>query len=437
MVPPPIDFMDISTKLVGVPSMAPRPTATNIKAVEDAIVEVVCAYPSQQSEDFGFQGMVQAPEIYALVCNEPWRDWADPGPTPRGTDANPHPDHPNGLTTEQARAEKSIWEANKEVFFSQQNMKRAIIDTLNRVVPKAYRRLPGNGIGVAKYKVSNDPRDILRGLRDRYGQMTPDEKRTNDARFAAGWNHANETIEEFFDRLEDCYSNSIRNPPPYTMDQLVYNAKTAIQETGLYSMAILEWNGFDPANQNWGELKTHFTEAYDLHLRSAGGTARQAGYHGVNNAEEDDDSINSIQNSIANIQLANNANAQQMNDNISAMTEETRQLRALINAQQQQLAMLAQAQTMQPPTMPTFIQPMQTAYNMQPPPYVPTQAPPPPQYNNHQYSNNQHQQGGRGGGGGRGRRGGNRNRTTSHQQSTINIYSPHHWNHFPPLFHQI
>ena len=91
--------------------------------------------------------MVQAPEIYALVCTEPWQDWIDPGPTPRGTDANPHPDFPNGLTADQARAEKSIWEANKEVFFSQQN----------RVVPKAYHRLPGNGIDVAKYKVSNDP----------------------------------------------------------------------------------------------------------------------------------------------------------------------------------------------------------------------------------------------------------------------------------------
>ena len=124
-------------------------------------------------------------------------------------------------------------------------MKRAVTDTLNRVVPKAYRRLPGDGIGVAKYKASDDPRDILRGLRDRYGQMTPDEKRANDARFATatGWNHANETIEELFDRLEDCYSNSIRNPPPYTLDQLIYNAKTAIQETGLCSLAILEWNG--------------------------------------------------------------------------------------------------------------------------------------------------------------------------------------------------
>ena len=40
--------------------------------------------------------------------------------------------------------------------------------------------------------------------------------------------------------------------------------------------------------------------------------------------EEEEDSLNSIQNSIANVQLANNANPQQMNDNLSAMTEETR-----------------------------------------------------------------------------------------------------------------
>ena len=63
MVPPPVDFSEITAKLAHVPSMAPRPNATNIKAVEDAIVEVLCAYPSQQSEDFGYQGMVQAAEI--------------------------------------------------------------------------------------------------------------------------------------------------------------------------------------------------------------------------------------------------------------------------------------------------------------------------------------------------------------------------------------
>lgn len=74
MAPPPIDFMEIYAKMVGLPTMDPRPTATNIKEFEDALIKIVCAYPSQQSEDFGYQGMVQAPEIYALVCNVPCRD---------------------------------------------------------------------------------------------------------------------------------------------------------------------------------------------------------------------------------------------------------------------------------------------------------------------------------------------------------------------------
>ena len=33
-------------------------------------------------------------------------------------------------------------------------------------------------------------------------------------------------------------------------------ALTAIQSTGLYETAILEWQGFNPANKTWPELKS-------------------------------------------------------------------------------------------------------------------------------------------------------------------------------------
>ena len=59
----------------------------------------------------------------------------------------------------------------------------------------------------------------------------------------------------------------------------------AIQITSLYSTAILEWNEIDEVNQTWPEFKVHFTEAYDLCIRSGAGTAGTMGYHGANNTE--------------------------------------------------------------------------------------------------------------------------------------------------------
>ena len=122
------------------------------------------------------------------------------------------------------------------------------------------------------------------------------------------------------------------------MEQLINKAVTGVQLTGLYPTALLEWNGFDDDNQTWPELKSHFTKAYDLLISSGGGTAAEAAYHGANKAtEEDDDSFNSIQASLTNIQMANNANAQSLQDGIFTISARTQQLEAQLLATQQQL----------------------------------------------------------------------------------------------------
>ena len=106
MVPHPIDFMEISARLVNLPNMHPPPSRTNIGAFRDALVDVLCAYPLQQSEQHGYRGMVKNAGIYALTENTPWEWWQDPAPTRRGTEANPHPNHPNNdMDVEVARTE--------------------------------------------------------------------------------------------------------------------------------------------------------------------------------------------------------------------------------------------------------------------------------------------------------------------------------------------
>ena len=112
-------------------------------------------------------------------------------------------------------------------------------------------------------------------------------------------------------------------------------------QNGLYHLTLLEWNGFDEANQTWPELKAHYTEAYDLLQRSGAGIAGEHGYHHGNSVLDiDDDSLDSIKTSITNIHQAHNANTVAINDNISAITAEASQQRTTIEALQQQLALL-------------------------------------------------------------------------------------------------
>ena len=195
---------------------------------------------------------------------------------------------------------------------------------LNAAVPRKYKRSGGDRIGAKTYKANDDPRAILNALRNTYGRPSPGEKRANEKAFGAGWNPA-DLIEELYDRLEECFVVAIVAKPAYTREQMIDKALIAIQSTGLFEIAVLEWNGFDAMNQTWPEFKEHFAEAYDSRLASGAGTASQNGYHNAYNAV-DDDSIGSIKESLAGLQMANNANCQQLNDNLSAITQESRDL---------------------------------------------------------------------------------------------------------------
>ena len=63
------------------------------------------------------------------------------------------------------------------------------------------------------------------------------------------------------------------------------------------------------------------------------------GYHGPANVV-DDNILGLITNSIAQMQMANNANVQVLNDNISPITTKMRDLRNTLLATQQQLTMV-------------------------------------------------------------------------------------------------
>ena len=62
------------------PSLAPRPTATSIRALEIDLVDKLTIISSKKSIDFGYSGKVEADVVYALKMSIPWVDWLNPGP---------------------------------------------------------------------------------------------------------------------------------------------------------------------------------------------------------------------------------------------------------------------------------------------------------------------------------------------------------------------
>ena len=100
-----------------------------------ALTERLGNIPSHQLEDHGFIGMFKRADIYALTGADPWVDYSNPGPHRAGIEGT--------LTTVKQYDATELYRANKVVYNSQMNVKRAINVAMNGAVPKSFRRLAG------------------------------------------------------------------------------------------------------------------------------------------------------------------------------------------------------------------------------------------------------------------------------------------------------
>ena len=83
-----ISYDEALTVIGTLPTMASRPNATNIRAVDHHLDEQLSTIRSFQSTTFGYAGMTKKAELYALDTNTPWVDFANPGPFREGTEGS-------------------------------------------------------------------------------------------------------------------------------------------------------------------------------------------------------------------------------------------------------------------------------------------------------------------------------------------------------------
>ena len=78
---PAVSFED-ATRVIGIlPSLAPHPNSTNLRALTVDLEDKLTTIPSKQSADWGYSEMITIDEIYALKTGGThWSNWTDPGP---------------------------------------------------------------------------------------------------------------------------------------------------------------------------------------------------------------------------------------------------------------------------------------------------------------------------------------------------------------------
>ena len=99
--------------------------------------------------------------LYAQRCNNPWVDFADPGPHCTIDPAMNTAGQSNLLVN---------WTYKKGVYNSEQNIKAATITGLNKAVPPKYRRM-ANAVGTREFCITDSPLDIMNQLQTMYGEL--------------------------------------------------------------------------------------------------------------------------------------------------------------------------------------------------------------------------------------------------------------------------
>jgi len=150
MAPTTITYDSAKVTVGTLPSLAPRPNAVNIRALTLHLEQKLETIPSTQSPENGYVGLVMPDEIYALRSPNAWIHWPDPGPHPAAA-----------ATNVEARNLQTLYDSNKAVFDSDQNVRRAVNDALNLAIPKEFRKPIGNQIGTKVFTVRDDPKQIL------------------------------------------------------------------------------------------------------------------------------------------------------------------------------------------------------------------------------------------------------------------------------------
>ena len=114
------------------------------------------------------------------------------------------------------------------------------------------------------------------------------------------------------------------------MDQMMGKAVTAMEQCGLFPTALLEFNAFLDEHKDWANTKSHFGEAYENLITTGAGIRVPGTIANIQELEDDNDSLGTITDVMSTMQMANNANAQQVRGDVSVLRQELAAMRAML-----------------------------------------------------------------------------------------------------------
>ena len=209
-----IDKATLDAELLeGCPSLAPRPNASSIKALEDHCVDVVTSYIAAEPNppEFGYAGHIKSAAAYAIESPQPFVSVPNPGVVSPGTFSG----------------HLETYKTQKRQYENETTINNAVKKLLsnNKVIPDSFRTM-------TRFNAAIDIKDIFAHLRTNYGQPTPQERTDMETKLNMPYDPSSKAIEVLFEEFKQVLLWSLDCGPVYTEDQIVQKLHDRIEQCG-------------------------------------------------------------------------------------------------------------------------------------------------------------------------------------------------------------
>jgi hypothetical protein len=318
--------------------------------------------------NMGYAGIFMDRGEYAMSDPNAYVDPPNPGATPNYEPVNPDgtfrfiTENDRAIIKAQHAADLIIW-SNHEV------VHRILKEALDKAVPSDYK--PTLTIGQRGFG-NRTVRDIFADLYARYGTVTANDIQNLNLNLYTEWNPA-DPIESHLLNIETQQVFATKARRPFYTYQLIEASLAIITKTRHFKEELKEFTRLHPDTTliQWHVYKDFWIRKYADYERDRT-NMQTLGYHGANNAEDDNNSLASLTEAFSSLQ----SQRTQQDMALQSLLQEVSTLRQMVSNQH--------AANAYQPSIPSNIQfppappapPAPPTYYQPPPP--PTQHPPPP-----------------------------------------------------------